>query len=157
MPTEQTVLRWSAYEHEFIEREGDWFIALGIAAACLAVVSILFHDVLFAIVIIAAGVAIGVHARVVPELTEFEISERGVRVDGVLHRYHEILAFWVEDETYRERPLLMIDTTKIMSPNIIIPIEHIDPRLVRAYLIEHVPEMHMKEPIAHQILEFLGL
>lgn len=157
MPNEESVLRWSAYEHEHTERENDWFIALGIVAVCLAIVSILFHDTLFAFVIIAAAFAIGAHARVEPPLTEFEISKRGVRVDGELHRYHEIIAFWVEDEHYRERPLLMIDTVKFMKPNIIIPIEDIDPQLVRAYLLEHVEESHMKEPLAHRILEFFGL
>jgi len=157
MNDEHVVLRWHAYEHEHVERESDWYIALGIVAVCLAIVSVLFHDTLFAIVIIAAALAIGVHAQVEPPLTEFEISERGVRIGGVMHRYREILAFWVEDEDYRDRPLLMIDTTKVTSPNIIIPIEGIDPKLVRAYLLEHAQEMHMREPLAHRILEFFGL
>ena len=50
-----------------------------------------------------------------------------------------------------------VDTTKWLSPNLIIPIEHIDPDLVRAYLSERAIEVHMKEPVAHKILEFFGL
>jgi len=156
MPQSRITLRWSAYEHEHIERGADWFIALGIVAVSIGLVSILFHDLLFAIVIAIAAVTIALLAQHPPELVEFEISERGVRVAGKLHRFDDIVSFWVEDE-HDARPILLIDTTKFMHPNIIIPIEHIDPHSIRAYLSEHVEEVPMKEPIAHKILEFFGL
>jgi hypothetical protein len=95
-------------------------------------------------------------ARHAPEETTFEISVKGVRVNKVLHRYDEIIAFWVEDE-HDGHPLLLIDTIKFMSPNLIIPIHDVEPGLVRAYLKEHAEEVHMKEPFAHKILEFLGI
>ncbi len=152
----RTILRWSAYEHEHIERSHDWFWALGIAAIAIAIVSILFHNILFAILIIIAAVTLGMLATIHPELTPFEISDRGIRVGHQLHRYDEIISFWVEEE-HDDRPLLLVDTTKFMSPNLIIPIEHIDPHVVRAYLKQHAAEVHMKEPIAHKILEFFGL
>ncbi|HVM73423.1 MAG TPA: hypothetical protein VMU13_00905 [Candidatus Paceibacterota bacterium] len=156
MPQSRVILRWSAYEHEHIERGGDWFWALGIIAVCIALVSILFHDFLFAVVIIIAAVTIAILAFHPPELVEFEISERGIRVAGKLHRYDEIISFWVEDEHDRA-PILLVDTVKFMHPNIIIPIEHIDPHLVRSYLKEHCDEVPMREPLSHQILEFFGL
>jgi hypothetical protein len=157
MPDKNIVLRWSAYEHEHIERDSDWYWALGIVAISIAVTSILFQDVLFGILIIVAATTIGLLARTPPDITQFEISDRGVRINGTLHRFREIISFWVEDEHPHHRPLLLVDTTKWLSPNLIIPIEHIDPALVRAYLQERVKEVHMKEPVAHKILEFLGL
>jgi len=153
---EGPALRWSAYEHEHIERGADWFWALGIAAVAIALTAVLFHDLFFGILVLAAAVVLGLLARTPPSLANFEISERGIRVNGVLHRYDHIISFWVEDE-HDDRPLLLVDTTKFLSPNLIIPIEHIDPSLVRAFLKEHCKEVHMKEPIAHKILEFLGL
>ncbi|KKW24773.1 MAG: hypothetical protein UY70_C0032G0006 [Candidatus Kaiserbacteria bacterium GW2011_GWB1_52_6] len=149
------VLHWTAYDHEHIERGSDWYWALGIFAVCAALTSILFHDVLFAILIILAAVTLGMLARTPPELTEIEISEKGIRVGDTMHQYHEIISFWVEE--HGDVPLLLVDTIKFMSPNLIIPIEHEDASLVRAYLKEHSKEVHMKEPIAHKILEFFGL
>ena len=151
-----TVIRWRAYEHEHIERSADWYWALGIVATCVALTSILFSNVLFAVLIVVAALTIGLLARTTPELMEFEISSRGIRVGNTLHRYHEIISFWVEDE-HDATPLLLVDTTKFMSPNLIIPIEHIDPHIVRAYLLERVPEVPMKEPVSHKILEFFGI
>lgn len=149
------VLRWSAYEHEHIERGSDWYWALGIVAICIALTAVLLHDTLFAILIILAAVVIGLLANIPPQMTDFEISERGVRVGKDLHRYDEILGFWVEDE-HDAPPLLLVDTTKIMAPNLIIPIEGVDPEEVRKLLREHTSEVPMKEPLAHKILEFFG-
>ena len=121
MPPARTVLRWSAFEHDHIERTGDWFWALGIVAVCAALVSILFHDVLFAILIIVAATTIAMLARTPPEIVEFEISNRGIKVDGTMHRFEEIISFWVEDHDVA-RPLLLVDTIKFMAPNLVIPI-----------------------------------
>jgi hypothetical protein len=156
MPQSRVILRWSAYEHEHVERGSDWFWALGIVAVSVGIVSILFHDTLFAVVIAVAAVTIAILAVHPPELVEFEVSERGIRVAGKLHRYDEIISFWVEDEN-GDRPMLLVDTAKFMHPHIVIPLEHIDPHEVRAYLREHAEEIPMREPAAHKILEFFGL
>jgi hypothetical protein len=154
MPDTPSTLQWSAYEHEHVERGGDWFWALGIVAVCVAVTSILFHDTLFGVLVILAAGTIGLLANVPPEVVEFEISERGIRVGKVLHRYDDIISFWVEDE--HGAPLLLVDTTKFMSPNLVIPIEGLDPGDVRTLLLQHALEVPMKEPFAHKILEFFG-
>src|SRR3989344_8977345 len=99
-------IRWSAYEHEHIERSGDWFWALGIIAVSAALTSILFGNVLFAILILVAAFVLNLIARQPPALHDFEISDRGIRVSGELHSYEEILAFWVETET-GDQPLLL--------------------------------------------------
>ena len=114
-------------------------------------------SLVFAILILVAAVAIALQSRQAPDIAQFEISDRGIRINGTLHRYREIIAFWVEDEHPHHRPLLLVDTVKFLSPNLIIPIEHIDPQEGRAYLLERAEERHMKEPVAHKILEFLGL
>ena len=90
-------MRWSAYEHEHVPRGSDWFWALGIVAVSAALTSILFHNVLFAILIVAAATILSMLANVPPDLMQFEISDRGIRVGETLHRYKEIISFWVEE------------------------------------------------------------
>lgn len=150
-------MRWSAYEHEHIERGADWYWALGVIAVSVAVTAILLHDFLFAVLILIAAFTIALLSREAPDIAKFEISDRGIRVNDVMHRFDEIISFWVEEEHPGGRPLLLVDTVKFLSPNLIIPIEHIDPKLVRAYLKERCEETHMKEPLSHKIFEYLGL
>ncbi len=156
MPPQRIVLRWSAYEHEHIPRGSDWYWALGIIAVSAALTSILFHNIFFAIIIIIAATIFGMLANIPPHLAEFEVSDRGIRVNDTLHTYEEIISFWVEEEKGPD-PLLLVDTTKFMAPNLIIPLENIDPHVVRTYLQDRVKEVPMKEPLSHKILEFFGL
>ena len=156
MPEHGTVLRWSAYEHEHVERSSDWYWAVGVVAISVAVTSVLFRDFFFALLILLAAVTLALIARRPSDIAEFEISDKGIRINGTMHRYDEVLAFWVEDD-HQGRPYLLIDTTKWLSPNLVLPIEHIDPALVRAFLKERVEERFMKESPAHRILEFFGL
>jgi hypothetical protein len=152
---EGQILRWQGYEHEHVERGSDWFWALAIVAICVAIVAILLHDILFALLIILAAAVIGMLANVPPDVTEFEVSHRGVRIGRDLHRYDEIIAFWVEDE-HDDAPILLIDTVKFMSPNIVIPIEDVDPHELRELLRENAIELPMRQPTAHRILDFFG-
>ena len=138
------MFRWQAHEHEHMERGSDWFFALGIAAVCLAATAILFHNVLFALLIMLAGATIGLYARVPPPLTMFEISARGIRVGDTLHRFDDVLSFWVEEEGV-EGPTLLVDTTAFLSPDLIIPLGA-DPDAVREFLAERCVEIPMKEP-----------
>lgn len=155
MPNDMAPLRWSAYEHEHIVRESNWFWALGVVAVCAALTSILFHDFLFAILIVLGAAIFALLANVPPELVEFEVSDKGVRIGDDLHRYEEIISFWVEDEEEPHR--LLVDTTKPMAPNLVIPIEDVDPDSLRTMLREHSKEVRMHEPFAHKLLEYFGL
>src|SRR3989338_3477638 len=94
----EPALRWSAYEHDHIERGSDWYWALGVVAISIAITAIILHDLLFGILVILAAITLGLLARTPPELAHFEISERGIRVNDILHRWDHIISFWVEDE-----------------------------------------------------------
>lgn len=149
-------IRWQAYEHEHIERGRDWYWALGVFAVAVSLISVLLGNLFFGILILVAAATLAVIASSPPPLVRFELSDRGVRVGDTLHRYEEIISFWVEDHEV-DPPTLLVDTTKWLSPNLVIPIRDADPALVRAFLKERAEEVPMKEPIWHKILETFGL
>ena len=158
MPSSQThtktIFAWSAYEHEHIEREMDWYWALAVAAVCIALTAIIFHDTLFGLLILLAAATIAMMSRHAPPLTDFEISDRGIRVGHQLHRYDDIIAFWI-DETH-EPPLLLVDTTKPLSPNLIVPLHDVPHDALRDFLLLHAEETPMQEPLSHKIFDALG-
>ncbi len=155
MPSSSPI-RWQGYEHEHIERSSDWYWALGIFAVCTALISVLFGNILFGILIVIAAATLGILAQSPPPLVEFELSDRGVRVGDTMHRYEDVISFWVEDHD-ADPPILLVDTTAWLSPNLVIPLTDVDPAQIRAYLSERAEEVPMKEPIWHKILEFFGL
>lgn len=154
MPSEP--IRWQAHEHTHMERGSDWYIALGIVAVSIALTSVILGNTLFGILIIVASLVWGMMANLPRRTIQFEISERGIRAGEQFWRYENIIAFWVEEHE-KDPPLLLVDTTKFMSPNLAVPLQNVDPKRVRAYLLEHVDEVPMKESIAQKFLETLGL
>lgn len=147
-------LRWSAYEHEHLERGSDWFWALGIIAISAALTSILLGNVLFALLIVVAAATIGLIANHPPQLHEFEISDAGIRTGATMHPFENIISFWVDEE--QDEPLLLVDTIAFMAPNLIIPLGDIKPDAVREFLGQYAAEVPMKEPLAHKVMEFFG-
>ena len=156
MPTSSAPIRWQGSEHEHIERGGDWYWALGIFALCTALISVLLGNFLFGLLIIVAAGTLGLLAKSPPPVVEFELSDRGIRVGTTMHRYEEIISFWVEDHD-ADPPVLLVDTIKWLSPNLVIPLTDVDPKQVRAFLSERTEETPMKEPVWHKILEFFGI
>ena len=156
MPTSAAPIRWRAQEHEHVERSPDWYWALGIFAACTALIAVLFGNFLFGILILVAATTLGLMAKSPPPLVDFELSDRGIKVGDTMHRYEEVISFWVEDHDV-DPPILLIDTVKWLSPNLIIPLIEVDSGQVRAFLAERAEETPMKEPMWHKVLEFFGL
>ena len=154
MKEDAPAIAWTAPEHEHIERGADWFAALAVIVLAIAATSVLFGNIFFAILIIVAGFTLALIARREPEVVEFALSEKGVRVGGTLHPYDEIISFWVEED---DKPLLLIDTVQVMTPNLVIPLGDANPDEIRAYLSERADEVPMQEPLAHKLLESLGL
>lgn len=149
-------IRWRAYEHEHVERDTNWFWALGIFSVCTALISIILGNFFFGVLILVAAGTLAVLAKSPPPLVEFELSDRGIKVGETMHRYEEIISFWVEDHD-ADPPVLLVDTVKWLSPNLVIPIRDVDAGEVRAYLAERTEEVPMKEPVWHKVLEFFGL
>jgi hypothetical protein len=156
MVTSTAPIRWRAQEHEHVERGSEWYWALGIFAASTALISILLGNFFFGILIVVAAVTLALLAQSPPPLVNFELSDRGIRVGDTMHRFEDVVSFWVEDHD-ADPPILLVDTTKWLTPNLVIPLTEVDAGQVRAFLSERTEEKPMKEPVWHRALEFFGL
>ena len=145
---------WSGYEHQHEERSSDWFWALGIIAVSAAVTSILFGNVLFALLIVIAAFTLGILATKEPEVVEFLITDKGLFVGDNFYTYSDIRAFWVEEGD--EENTLLVDTLKAFAPHLVIPINDVSPDDVRDMLSQFAHEEELVEPLSHKILELLG-
>ena len=153
---QQAQLEWKAFEHEHIHKTSDWFWALGIIAIAGAITSIIFSNILFAIVILIGAFVVGMHASKKPNMVHFRITNRGIIIDKVMHPYSSLESFWVEDDNEHEQPKLLVKSKKLLATHIVIPIEHIAPDDVRDYLLEYLDEEEDSEPLAQKIVEFFG-
>ena len=146
---------WEAPEHRHIEKTSDWFWILGIIAISASVASIIFQNVLFAVVILLATTTMFITAHRKPREIEFEVSIRGVRIDNALYPYATLDSYYLDEENKID-PQLIVKSKKLFVPLLIIPIpvNHIDD--IEDMVSSRLPEEFMEEPLSHRILEFLG-
>jgi hypothetical protein len=151
----EVLFAWRASEHQHIERGSDWYWALGVIALSLAITSILFNNFLFALLIVIAAITFGMLASRPPRIIDVALGDRGLMLDDTLYSYEEMYAFWI---TADDEPTLLIDTPRFMTPDLVIPLDDIDPESVRTYLLEQqVPEVLLRESFLYKVMEFIGL
>jgi hypothetical protein len=145
---------WQAYEFEHNEKTPDWFWIAGIIGGTLAVVAVIFSNVLFAVLIVMATVAIILFGNKEPYLVDYEINKKGIRVHKTFYPYSNLEGFNV---TEGYSPKLVLKSAKTFMPLITIPIADVSPDEIIDTLnqiLKH--EEELREPFAHIIMDYLG-
>ncbi len=148
---------WEEHEYVFQEKTNDWYWAVGIIAISITVISIIFGNTLFALLILFGIITLTIFASKKPRLVRFEINKSGIIIEKSLFPYGTLDTFWVEDNTHTGRPSkLFIKSSKVFAPIIAIPLGEMNPEEIRDFLLDHVIEEHHIETFSEKLLEYLG-
>jgi hypothetical protein len=157
-------LSWSALEYEEKTRSPDWFWALGIIVVTSSIASVIFGNYFFAALLIISGLLLAFFAIKKPEIVEYELTDRGLKIRNHFYPYENIKSFWVQShnplEINREvfkKPMLFIHSERIFMPIISIPIDEEIGKHIRSIMLsKDIPEEEMKEHTSEKIMEALG-
>lgn len=148
-------LEWEAREYAYREKGGDWFWAVGIIAASLAITAVLFKNTIFAVLIILGAFTLMVFAKRIPRLVKFSVDEDGIRADKLFYPWSSLESYWVETGA-NEPPKLLVKSKRPLAPLIIIPLDDMEPDAVKTSLRDFLPLEKETEPLSQKIMEFLG-
>ena len=148
-------ISWRSSEYDFRSQSPDWYWALGILAVAGAATAIIFHDPLFAIVILVGAFSLMLFGAKKPTVAEFTVHERGIKINQVLYPYATLESFWIEDREGAER--LILKSRKFLMPYIVIPLAASSVSAVDDFLGNRLPKEEHQEPVAHRLMEFFGL
>jgi hypothetical protein len=151
---ESQKISWTATEYDHTHKEPDWFWALFIVAGAGSVAALIYGNVLFAIVVLLSAFTIATHANKKPELVNFEITKRGVRIGEKLYLYDSLEAFCIKDESHKKK--LLLQSTRLFMPLLVIPLGETNPRSVEEFLKEFLQEETIHEPLAQKLFEYFG-
>lgn len=146
-------IRWSAPEYAFREKSTDWFWALGIAAVSIAVISILLHNILFAVFVLVGAATVALHALKEPRTVAFVINDRGVTIGKTLYPYATLESFGIDENG---TPKLFLKSKKITMPFVVLPLTEELVEDVRDYLLDYLEEAEHEETFSDKLMEFLG-
>lgn len=149
---------FSWHTHEYVHREKtqDWFWVLGIVAAGAAITSIIFGNILFAIVIVIGAFVLALFAARQPNVISVEINAKGVRVEDTLYPFKSLKSFWI-DEDHHDGARLILVSQKMIMPYITVPVAHDDIEALRDFLESNLKSEPFEENPFQIVLDRLGL
>lgn len=154
---EQTprAVTWEAPEYVYTDKKADWYLVLAIIFGSLIIASVLFNNVLFALLVGVAGGALAASAARKPRVIPFAVSVRGIRVDDQLYPYSTLRAYHV-DEDHEHGPKLLVLSKRRFTPLIVLPIpeEYIDD--IEDIMLGKLEEKLLEEPFLFKVLEKFG-
>jgi hypothetical protein len=151
---EKRSLRWTAPEYYHTEKSVDWYWAVGLIGLVVAVISIVFGDILFGIFFIIAVSVLMLYAARPPKIISCEISERGVIVESLLYPFKELESYWISDLPHH--PKILIHPRRRFAPMVIVPLGEQPAEDVRPLLEEHLVEAPHHEPVTLRLMEYFG-
>ncbi|MFA6158543.1 MAG: hypothetical protein WC763_02860 [Candidatus Paceibacterota bacterium] len=149
---------FSWHTHEYVHREKtqDWFWALGIVAAAAAITSVIFGNILFAIVIVIGAFVIALFAARKPNVVSVEVNDKGVLIEKTLYPFKSLKSFWI-DEDHRDGARLILVSQKVIMPYIMVPVAHDEIDMLRAFLETHLESEPFEESPFQVLLDRLGI
>lgn len=130
---------WETWEFPPHERSHRWYVLVSIIGVLLIVYAIFAENYLFAIIVLMMGVILFVNNLRHPHRVNVHLTNLGVVVDQHFYRFQDLKDFSVVYDPPNVK-LLYIDFKSPWRPLMSIPLEDIDPNVVRDYLLQYVFE-----------------
>ena len=154
----EPIYSWTVDEYERHERGPIWYAVSFIVGVSLVLYAMITQDFLFAIIIIMAGVIIGLSTLREPRRVLFQVTTRGVGLGGEFTPYKDLRSFWILYEPPQIKNLY-VDFRNPITPHMKVPLEDQDPLAVRAALMEFLKEelAQEQEPLSDLLGRVLKL
>jgi hypothetical protein len=149
----EEIFSWTIDEYERHERGPLWYAIASLVGVALVLYSVISQNFLFAVIIIMAGVIIGLSTLREPKKVLFQMTTRGIGVGSSFTPYKSMRSFWIIYEPPMTKNLY-IDFGSAITPHLIVPLEDQDPLEVREALLEFLREELTQE--TEPLSELLG-
>lgn len=148
-------IEWDAHEYEHKERGPDWFWTVGIITASIAVVSVIFSNIIFAILILVGSFSLSIFASRPPEHMHVVVDEGGITRENVRYPYDTLHSFWID--TNHPHRKIILRSEKLFMPYIVIPLnDEVDGERLTRIMSRHIQEEYHALPLVERLLDALG-
>lgn len=149
-------LSWRVASHHTRERSNDWYWGLGAIAIVGVIASIVFGNVLLAIIIALGAFSLGYLSMQQPREHTVVVGPRGLAVDGTRYPWRSVRSFWVEHAEHT--PRLFVSMQGILAPHFSLYLaDTVEADTVRRYFKRYVEEVEQGPQLGEHLVELLGL
>ncbi len=147
-------ISWRAPEYIHTEKTSDWYWIVGIVTLSLAIIAVIFNDVIFAILIVVAVATLALYSSRPPKLLEIELTTTGIHDGDTYYPYDDLDSYWIE--TREVYPKIILKSKKKLMLFIVILIEDVHPLDVDDFLAQYLPKEEHREPLLEKVFLWLG-
>lgn len=152
---------WEEYNYMYFVKNKDWKWSVGIISVTISLVSFMFSNITFGVLVLVCTGALLIHAFKEPQVIRFEINTTGIRINQKTWSFSELRSFWIEDNRKHHINSRILFSTNDLSDSLLtlilpITINHDEIHSIHEELVKILPEERLKESIFHTILEYLG-
>ena len=148
-------ISWQSLEYVHKEKSSDWFWVLGILATAIAITSIIFGNILLAVIVAIGAFVIAMLAAREPNVITIEVNEKGIVIERTFYPFKTLKSFWVDDE-HHHGPRLVLRSQKPFAPYVIVPINYEDLDELREFLEAKLEAEPFEESPLQIFIERLG-
>jgi len=131
--------QWSFPEFVKYKRSRRWYVVAILIMAVLLIYALVTSNILFATIIIIAGIIFVLNEKREAKTIHFKISEEGIVVDNVLYEWPEIKNFWIIYEPDKVKNIYF-EFKSLLLPRLPIPLQDQDPVAIREILLDYIDE-----------------
>jgi hypothetical protein len=152
---------WEEYHYVHYEKNADWKWSVGIVSVTIALISFMFSNITFGVLIVVGTAALLMHALQKPNMLRFEINTTGVRIDQESWSFSNMKGFWIEDnKAYHIPSRILFETNLLTTPILSLPLpietDQADLHDIHEELVQILPEKQIVESSFQKMLEYLG-
>jgi len=149
-------IKWRGFESTFKEKSSDWVWFVASGALLILIVAFFMKNYLFAGLVVLATFTIIIMGFKKPEEFDFSVESRGISVGSKLYTFNNLKSFWIHYEPPAKKNLIIKTKGKFLN-HIKIPLENVDPVLIRTILIKTLEEKEEEESFIDIIVDRIGL
>lgn len=152
---------WEEYHYLHYEKNNDWKWSVGIVSVTVALISFMFANITFGVLILISTGALLMHALQKPRILRFEINTTGIRIDQEKWSFSDLKSFWIEDNKEFHIPSrILFQTDGIVATMLSLPLpietDQQDIHDIHEELVKILPEKKISESLFQKMLEYMG-
>lgn len=137
MEEEKVLIEWNAPERLHKTRSKEFFTTIGAFVFLLSIIALFFKEVLLMVTIWAfAFVAIAM-SKTQPEVVNYAVTTRGLKIGNNKYRFSELIRFWLEEKF--STVIMKIDTFRPFPGRLALILDKSIENKIKTILVKKIP------------------
>jgi hypothetical protein len=149
----EVAFSWEASEYVHHTKGMGWYAVLGVAVAVLVAIAALLHIWLYIATFLIMGAAIIVYARKAPRVLTYELTPKGIVIEGKQYPFADFRSFGVlKDEDWHT---IDLEPMKRFAPRITVLFDSDDLDSILDHMELHLPRTDREPDLVERATRYL--